>query len=132
MNAARVNEIRRVILTSCVCTIINGKKKECYQEGDVGDPEYMLGYEKSKLFAERAATHYAKENKQIKLSVMNPGLLLGPTLTRGSSFASGEFLKSIMTGKIESILKIQLPVVDVRDAALAHIQVACTDEQIES
>jgi len=100
-----------------------GKYKLTYNEDSWGEPENITGIEKSKIFSERSAWFFSKENRQdIQLTVVNPGFLLGPCLQNHYEFSSGLFLKKFMDGRVSSLLKMHVPVVDVRDAALAHVK----------
>jgi nucleoside-diphosphate-sugar epimerase len=53
--------------------------------------------------------------------VINPAFILGPSLIT-TDFTSGQVIKLIMTGKYPGMPKIQMPIVDVRDTAFAHLQ----------
>ena len=78
--------VERIVMTSCISAISGGKHKPTYTEENWADPDLVTGIEKSKLFAERAANYFTKEYKddknqeKLKLTVINPGFLLGPTL----------------------------------------------------
>ncbi|CDW88524.1 nad-dependent epimerase dehydratase [Stylonychia lemnae] len=53
--------------------------------------------------------------------VINPALVLGPALVQ-TDFSSGLIIRKIMTGEIPGAPKILMPIVDVRDVALAHLR----------
>lgn len=123
LQAAEELGVRRVVITSCFTTIKGGKYKYSYNEDSWAEPENVTNVEKSKIFAERAAWHFQKEkNDKIDLTVICPGFLLGPTLQNHSDFSSGLFFKKWTTGEITSVLKMQFPLCDVRDAATVHMQ----------
>lgn len=122
LHAAEQLGIRRVVITSCFTAIKGGKYKLTYNEDAWGEPENITSIEKSKIFAERAAWYFEKENREkIDLTVLCPGFLLGPCIQKRYDFASGLFFKKFMDGRITSLLKMHVPIVDVRDAALAHV-----------
>lgn len=123
LHAAKEHGIKRFILTSSIAAMRGGKYKLTYNEDSWGEPENITGIEKSKIFSERSAWFFTKENRQdIQLTVVNPGFLLGPCLQNHYEFSSGLFLKKFMDGRVSSLLKMHVPVVDVRDAALAHVK----------
>jgi len=123
LHAAANLGIRRVIMTSCFSAIKGGKYKLTYNEESWGEPENVTSIEKSKIFAERAAWYFQKENSsKIDLTVICPGFLLGPTLQEHYEFSSGLFFKKFMDGRVTSLLKMHVPICDVRDAALIHVK----------
>jgi nucleoside-diphosphate-sugar epimerase len=81
-------------------------------------------YAKSKRLAEGAAWDYHKsipEQDAFELITINPTLILGPVLIE-SDFSSGVVIQKIMTGAFPGMPKVQVSIVDVRDAALAHLR----------
>jgi len=54
------------------------------------------------------------------MSVINPGFILGPSLT-GTDFTSGVIIRKILTNDLIGIPEIKWSIVDVRDWALAHV-----------
>jgi hypothetical protein len=46
----------------------------------------------------------------------------GPTLVNGHMFTTAEFIEQFMMAKIPGVAKVMFPMVDVRDAALAHVR----------
>jgi len=110
------------VLTSSISAIKGGKYKLTYNEEAWGEPENVTAIEKSKIFAERSAWFFQRENSEdIQLTAINPGFLLGPCLQDHYEFSSGLFFKKFMDGRVTSLLKMHVPVCDVRDAALAHV-----------
>ena len=51
---------------------------------------------------------------------INPGLVFGPNLNK-AQFSSGDVVKRIMMNDFPGMPKVQLPTVDVRDVAQAHL-----------
>lgn len=49
--------------------------------------------------------------------------MLGPSLT-GRNHTSSNIIKEMMSEKMNAIPKIKVPIVDVRDVAMAHL-IAC-------
>lgn len=152
LHEMRDQGIRRIVMTSSVSAVRSGKETTTYTKNTWGDLENVTGIEKSKIFSERAAWYFVSEvnskeeedntkvkapiqtdkNRQemahnkyqnkIDLTVIHPGLLLGPCLQDHYEFSSGLFFKKLMDGRVTSLLKLQVPVCDVRDAARAHIE----------
>lgn len=123
LHAAKDLGIKRIVLTSSIVAMRGGKYKLTYNEDSWGEPENITGIEKSKIFSERAAWFFCKENlDDIQLTVINPGFLLGPCLQNHYEFSSGLFFKKFMDGRVNSLLKMHVPIVDVRDCALAHVK----------
>ena len=74
--------------------------------------------------AEQAAWDFLKalpENERFELVTINPSLILGPSLI-STDFTSGQIVKNILEEKFPGMPKINFPVVDVRDVALAHLR----------
>ncbi len=49
------------------------------------------------------------------------GMCFGPTLVADHSFTIGEMVEQFLLGKVPGVAKMMFPMVDVRDAAIAHI-----------
>lgn len=123
LHCAKELGIKRIVMTSSIAAVKGGKYKLTYNEDSWGEPENITGIEKSKIFAERCAWFFTKENPEaIQLTIINPGFMLGPCLQDHYEFSSGLFFKKFMDGRVTSLLKMHVPTVDVRDAALAHVQ----------
>jgi len=123
LKAAEAVGVRRVVMTSCFTSVKGGKYKFSYTEDNWGEPDNIGSVEKSKIFAERAAWFFQKKNsKRIELTTICPGYLLGPCLQNHTDFSSGLFFKKWTSGQVSSLLKYQIPVCDVRNAASVHVQ----------
>lgn len=73
--------------------------------------------------AEKAAWDFIEklpEDEKFELVTINPSLILGPTFVT-ADFTSGVIIEKIMSGKLPGVPKIMIPVVDVRECALAHL-----------
>lgn len=123
LKAAAAASVTRVVLTSSTVAVINeGKPDTLQDEADWCDTHLptTTPYAKSKTLAERAAWEIAKA-RGLKLTTINPGLVLGPPLDEhyGSSLSLVErFLK----GRDPMLPPMGLPVVDVRDVAEMHLR----------
>lgn len=54
------------------------------------------------------------------MTVINPGFILGPSLT-GTDFTSGVIISKMLTNDIFGLPKVKFSIVDVRDCALSHV-----------
>ena len=121
--------VKKVVLTSSIAAISCGgighpnRQEHVYTEEDWSPPEACPPYERSKTLAEKAAWDFMKElpeEKKFDLSVINPGFVQGPALTKASGTSVGMVL-SMLAGKFPGAPDVAFGVVDVRDVAQAHI-----------
>jgi len=121
---AKKHNIKKVILTSSVAAIYHGiQLKEYYDESDWSDPENpnIDHYSKSKTLAEKAAWDFIEaEGKPFEFSVINPALVIGPSLSNDLG-ESNKAIQMVATGKMPVAVPLQFGYVDVRDVAAAHI-----------
>jgi nucleoside-diphosphate-sugar epimerase len=122
MTTALAMKINKIILTGDICNVRGAKYSANYTEDDWADIDPKLShYEKSKILAERCALNFTQEqHKNCETIVLLPGALLGPTLQDHCNNASCRFFKNLFNDS-QSMLKVELPVCDVRDAAQAHV-----------
>jgi nucleoside-diphosphate-sugar epimerase len=126
LRAAHGASVDRVVLTSSLSAIVYGNdRSHLFTEADWSnlDGDRIGAYDKSKTIAERAAWDYmasVKDTTTMQLSVINPGLVLGPLLSNDWG-TSGELVKRIMEHKVPAIPNINFATVDVRDVASAHV-----------
>lgn len=128
-----VNEtetVKRVVLTSSVVSIY----------GDAVDAEKVPGgiftesvwnttstikskpYPYSKVMAEIEAWKINEEQSRWDMLVINPGFVMGPSLTSNSDSASIGFMLDMVNGKNKmGVPVLEFGMVDVRDIAKAHI-----------
>ena len=121
---AKMHNIKKVVLTSSVAAIFDSiEEKTYYDESDWSDPNNptISHYAKSKTLAEKAAWEFIeKENNPFELAVINPALVIGPTLS-GDLGESNKAIQMVVTGKMPVAVPLQFGYVDVRDVAAAHI-----------
>lgn len=121
LSAAKAAGIKRVVLTSSTVAIISGKLSGHYGTDSWSDPDADIGtYAKSKTLAERVAWEFADTNS-IDLVVINPGGVLGPTLTGKVEGESLTFISDIINGKYPLVPDISVLLIDVRDVAKLHV-----------
>ncbi len=121
---AKKHNVKKVVLTSSVAAIYETTVlKEYYDESDWSDPnkDTINHYAKSKTLAEMAAWDFVnEENNPFELAVINPALVIGPSLS-GDIGESNKAIELVATGKMPVGVPIQFGYVDVRDVAAAHI-----------
>ncbi len=131
LRAAHDAGVERVVLTSSLSAIVYGNdRSRLFTEADWSnlDGKRIGAYDKSKTVAERAAWTYMAsitEDSPMELTVVNPGLVLGPLLSTDWG-TSGEMVKRIMEHSVPAIPNISFATVDVRDVATAHVAAMTT------
>lgn len=127
LRAARATGVDRVILTSSAVAVMETDLpagRTLYDENDWSDTDApsISPYAKSKTLAERAAwTFVEDEAPEMQLTVINPGLVLGPPLDEhfGTSI---QVVERIVRSNDPAVPNIGFMVVDVRDVAALHVQ----------
>ena len=121
LSAAKAVGVERIVVTSSLIAIIAGKLSGHYGTDSWSDPNEEIGtYAKSKTLAEQAAWEFAKAN-DIDLVVINPGGVMGPTLTGRVEGESLTMISDIITGKYPLVPDICVGFIDVRDVAKLHV-----------
>ena len=127
LKGCAVNGVRRVVLTSSLLAIVRGHddNDRTFGERDwtiVND--HISAYAKSKTLAERAAWDFIQKtntNHGTELTVINPGLVLGPLLDGKYFGTSAKMIRQILTGGDTSNFQGGIDIVDVRDVVNAHL-----------
>jgi len=126
---AESGSVKKVVVTSSIAAISCGlaghpdRQEHMYTEEDWSPPEACEPYERSKTLAERAAWDFLKElpeEKKFEMVTVNPGLVMGPALTKASGTSVG-FVLQMLNGKLPGAVDVNFGLVDVRDVAKAHI-----------
>ncbi len=129
--------VERVVLTSSIVAIMGDAADARNIPGGVFTEEHWntssnlehQPYAYSKTLAEKEAWKIAGEQSRWSLVVMNPGFILGPSLTRRDDSTSIGFMVSMGNGTYKTgAPEGFLAVVDVRDVAAAHISGAFRKE----
>ena len=125
LRAARDAGARRVVLTSSFVAIgYTPKPGGEFTEDDWTDPDTpgLAPYPRSKTIAERAAWDFmTSEGGSTELVVVNPTFILGPPLTAATG-SSMYLIKAMFNGQMSVAPRHRFGIVDVRDAADAHIR----------
>lgn len=139
MSANKVASVERVVLTSSVVATY-GDNQDMGDQGvralneshwNTTSSATHQPYNYSKVIAEKKAWEMAEQQSRWQLVVVNPGFVLGPSLTQASQSTSLSTIKNLLNGKLRSgVPQLDMGIVDVRDVAEAHFQ-AGTREDVE-
>jgi len=133
----REETVKKVVITSSVAAIfgdgeeIKNKDNATFDENDWNNTsnEKHQAYSYSKTAAEREAWRIFAEQDRWKLAVINPGFVLGPSITTRQDSTSIDFIRSLLNGKFkQGVPELYFGVADVRDVAEAHV-IAATQSQ---
>jgi dihydroflavonol-4-reductase len=127
LSAARDARVERVVLTSSVAAMEYRPRRPrefTVREDDWTDPEWrrLSPYIVSKTRAEKSAWSWAVEHGwRDRLTVVNPGFVLGPTLDAriGTSL---EVIKLFLDGAYPATPNVCFTVADVRDISAVHLR----------
>jgi dihydroflavonol-4-reductase len=87
----------------------------------LGDPS-INAYIRSKVAAEEALWDFVtSEAPDMSVSTIHPGAILGPPLGSDSAGTSVSTIRGMISGSVPGIPPISVPMVDVRDVAIAHV-----------
>jgi nucleoside-diphosphate-sugar epimerase len=130
LQASHKHRVKRVVLTSSIVAICGDYSArdppgKVYTEEDWTDVELVQdAYIKAKTLAEKAAWKFLAElpeKERFELAVINPTSIFGPILC-GELNVTGKMLKKLLARETPLLPRLNMPVVDVRDVALAHMQ----------
>lgn len=126
LKAAAAAGVDRVVLTSSSVAIIGNDAPSngvAFSEADWTDPDAgnATPYARSKTLAERTAWDFVANQPQMKLTTINPGLVVGPPLDEnfGTSVA---LVERVLKRQDPALPDVGFPVVDVRDIAAMHVR----------
>jgi len=135
--AKRTPTVRRVVLTSSVVAIYGDNVDIKLAPGGVfTEKEWNVTssaehqpYPYSKTIAEREAWAIAKEQDQWDLLTINPGWILGPSVSKRKDSMSISSMIQFSDGTYKTgVPELWNGIVDVRDVASAHIKAGFTPE----
>jgi dihydroflavonol-4-reductase len=123
-SCAKAPSVERVVVTSSMAAITDEPESDRVLTEDDWNTKSSLernAYYYSKTLAERAAWDFVATSKPMfDLVVMNPFLVIGPSLSPGLN-ASNELFVDLLKGTYPGIMSLTWGFVDVRDVALAHV-----------
>lgn len=133
--ANKTNTVQRIVLTSSVVAIygdavdLENTAKGVFTEehwNSTSNAKHQP-YAYSKTLAERKAWELVEAQNQWDLVVINPGFILGPSLSKRKDSTSTDFMCSMLGGDFKmGVPNLIFGVVDVRDVAQAHILAGLT------
>jgi dihydroflavonol-4-reductase len=125
LRAAQAAGVTRVVMTSSVVAIeANGKVgREKLTEADWSDVNHPRStpYYKSKTLAERAAWDFVAQHPEMRLTTINPSLVLGRPLDADFG-TSLQLIERILSGKDPMQPDIGFGIVDVADVSAMHVR----------
>ncbi|PDS59968.1 cinnamyl alcohol dehydrogenase [Rhizobium anhuiense] len=133
----RTESVRRVVMTSTIGAIFGDYIDVRSMRNNTVAEEYFNissnvknnPYHYSKVIAEKEAWKIHAEQSRWSLVTINPGLILGPSLTPASESGSLFLLDEMFKGYFfYGMPDLSLACVDVRDVATAHIRAALNPE----
>ena len=124
MRFARDAGVTRSVVTSTYLTMAGHMFGGTFGPEDhtpMNDPS-INAYIRSKVAAEEALWKYVPtEASDMSVSTIHPGAILGPPLGSDIAGTSVSTIRDMITGSVPGIPPISVPMVDVRDVALAHV-----------
>lgn len=127
----KTDTVKRVVLTSSVVSIYGESSDIKSTENGIFTENYWNKnsslsknpYSYSKTLAEKEAWKISEAQDRWDLLVINPGFVMGPSLTDRNDSTSIDFMLSMGNGKFKSgAAGLNFGIVDVRDVARAHIE----------
>ncbi len=119
----KIGGARRVVLTSSMAAVTDEPdSNQVLTEDDWNEKSSLERnpYYYSKTLAERAAWEFVKnEGVDFDLVVVNPFLVIGPSLTESLNTSNKVFL-DLLNGRTPALVEVAWGLVDVRDVAAAH------------
>eukprot|EP01080_Neovahlkampfia_damariscottae_P005335 gene5335-9144_t len=130
--ALKNEKIKRIILTSSIVAIRGEKKpghiyseKDWNESANIEKTPYPLSKVKAELQAWEMINSFKTQfpERKLELVVINPGFVLGPTLSNRDDSTSVNYVKYLMNGKLKVIKNSagNFSPIDVRDVVKAHI-----------
>lgn len=136
-SAGESGSVRRIVLTSSIAAMV-GDSAEISQlpDGRVNESCWNKSsnfdhqpYSFSKTIAEQEAWRLVEKQSDFDLVVINPGLILGPSLSKRADSTSIDLMIQLFSGKYRlGVPSGAQALIDVRDAARAHIAAGFTPE----
>ena len=128
--ANKSKSVKKVVLTSSVAAIFGDNIDMKNENLPIFTEEHFntsstlshQPYAYSKVQAEKKAWKMAKQQSAWELIVLNPSIVMGPSLTSISQSASLKYMTDMLSGKFKTgVPELYMAYVDVRDVAKAHV-----------
>lgn len=124
MRFARDTGVATTVVTSTYLTMAGHLSSGTFGPEDhtpIGAPS-INAYIRSKVAAEEALGDFVtREAPDMTVSTIHPGAILGPPLGSDTAGTSVSTIRDMITGSVPGIPPISVPMVDVRDVAIAHV-----------
>ncbi len=133
LHAGLAANVKRIVLTSSIVAVANGHGKNHTEVLTEKDWTNIAGadvtpYVLSKTLAERKAWQIVEDaGKKNILTVINPGLILGPVLENDVG-TSGALILKMLQGGFPGAPDLCFACIDARDAASLHINALDNDD----
>jgi dihydroflavonol-4-reductase len=121
LRAAQAAGVTRVVLTSSMEAIMHGHTGtvSAADWSDLSAPT-VSAYTKSKTLAERAAWDFVAAHPAMRLTAINPGLVVGTPVDTVTA-SSVSVVQRFLSGRDPVVPDFELPVVDIDDVAAMHV-----------
>ncbi len=135
--ASQTETVSRVVLTSSIAAIYGDAvdkfktRNGVFTEKDWNTSSSLTHqpYSYSKTLAEREAWKIAENQDRWDLAVINPGFVMGPSLSKRTDSTSIDFMLSMVNGKFAmGVPDFYFAMVDVREVARAHVNAGLREE----
>jgi len=124
LRSAAKAQVTRLVVTSSMAAITDEPGSDrVLTESDWNTSSSLQRnpYYFSKTEAERAAWAFYDEQEVFSMAVINPFLVIGPSLTPSLN-TSNNVLVDLLTGGFPAIIRLTWGMVDVRDVSAAHLR----------
>lgn len=133
LRAAESAGVKRVVVTSSIVAMMGSMKTGTFGPSDWtnSNSSKISTYTKSKTLAERAAWDFMQNlpaSSTMELVTVNPGGVFGPPLGANITGQTMAIVDQMLNGKLPLIPNIAIPMVDVRDLAVLHVQAMITPD----
>tara|TARA_A100001015_G_C14871203_1_gene664456 strand:+ start:103 stop:1098 length:996 start_codon:yes stop_codon:yes gene_type:complete len=132
-NIAKETNVNRVVMMSSVAAAYMGKPGETNIDETKWTNENTKdidSYTKSIVLKEKAAWEFLEQNDVIKLTVINPSVVIGPGIGEPTQAGSLVFFQKLITKEMPVAPPFKLGLVDVRDVAKMFIGALEKDDSI--
>ena len=124
---AKEAKVQRVVITSSIAAMFSHMKDGKFDTNTWTNlnSKQPNSYQRSKTIAEKAAWeffHNQKGDHKLEMAVINPGGVLGPTLSPDLDGVSLRICVEMITGKMPGVPNLNVVMVDVRDVAEHHFK----------
>ena len=132
--ATKTLTVKKIVLTSSMAAI-KGDVKDILDSGGCANESIWNttsnlqhnAYSFSKTEAEKTAWKMYSNQDQWNLVTINPGFILGPSLSARLDSTSNKFMRELLRGLMPLLPNIYTELVDVRDVARAHVLAALNE-----